>query len=100
MEQIINWHYISEEGLPKLNNKAKAFLICYRAELANTIEINGRKESFPSGKFIEACTVALIQKKETRDGIAYTPAMKFYWGPDIFDNAYAWAELPSAIPFN
>ena len=49
MEQIINWHYISEEGLPKLkNNKAKSFLICYRAELANTIEINGRKEAFPS----------------------------------------------------
>ena len=101
MEQIINWHYISEEGLPKLNNnKAKAFLICYRAELGNTIEINGRKEVFQSGKFIEACTVALIQKKETRDGIAYTPAMKFYWGPDIFDNAYAWAEIPSAITFN
>ena len=101
MQQTINWHYISEEGLPKLkNNRAKAFLICYRAELANTIEINGRKEAFPNGKFIEACTVALIQKKETRDGIAYTPAMKFYWGPDIFNNAYAWAEIPSAIPFN
>lgn len=101
MEQIINWHYISEEGLPKLkNNRAKVFLICYRAELGENIEINGRKEVFPIGKFIEASTVALIQKKETRDGIAYTPAMKFYWGPDIFDNAYAWAELPSAIPFN
>ena len=101
MKQTINWHYISEEGLPKLNNnKAKAFLICYRAKLGNTIEIHGRKEVFPSGKFIEACTVALIQKKETRDGIAYTPAMKFYWGPYIFDNAYAWAEIPNAIPFN
>lgn len=101
MEQIINWHYISEEGLPKLkNNRTKAFLICYRAEFCETIEINGRKEAFPNGKFIEACTVALIQKKETRDGIAYTPAMKFYLGPDIFDNAYAWAEFPSAIPFN
>ena len=101
MKQTINWHYISEEGLPKLkNNKAKSFIICYRAELGETIEINGRKEVIPSGKFIEACTVALIQKKESKDGFAYTPAMKFYWGAEIFDNAYAWAEFPSSIPFN
>ena len=101
MKQTINWHYISEEGLPKLkNNRAKSFLICYRAELGNTIEINGRKEVFPSGKFIEACTVALIQKKESKDGFAYTPAMKFYWGAEIFENVYAWAEFPSVIPFN
>ena len=101
MEQTVKWHYISEEGMPKLkDNKAKVFLICYRAELGETIEINGRKEVFPTGKFIEASTFALIQKKESKDGFAYTPAMTFYWGPDIFSTAYAWAELPSAIPFN
>lgn len=101
MEQTIKWHYISEEGLPKLkSNKAKSFLICYRVELGQTIEINGRKEVFPTGKFIETTTVALIQKKESKDGFAYTPAMKFYWGAEIFENAYAWAEFPTAIPFN
>lgn len=101
MEQTITWHYISEEGLPTLmSNKAKAFLICYRAELGEAIEINGRKEVFPSGKFVEAITVAYIQKKESQDGFAYTPAMKFFWGPSIFETAYAWAEFPAAIEFN
>ena len=83
----IKWHYISEEGMPKLkNNLPKTFLVCVRYALMN-------------GNFVDVCTVAIIQKKETTNGRAYTPAMKFYYGPDIFDNAYAWAELPEAVEF-
>lgn len=100
MKQTIKWHYISEEGLPKLkDNKSHAFLICDRVKLADVFECNGLKIQVPNGKYLEVCTVALIQKKEEQKGFAYTPAMKFYWGPDIFDTAYAWAELPKAIPF-
>lgn len=100
MEQTIKWHYISEEGMPKLkDNKSHSFLICYRLELADVFDYNGEKIKVPNGKYIEHCTIALIQKKEEQSGSAYTPAMKFYWGPDIYDTAYAWAEMPQAAPF-
>ena len=39
MEQIINWHYISEEGLPKLKNKTPAIhckTICNRQDMEAT----------------------------------------------------------------
>lgn len=101
MEQTIKWHYIAEEGLPKIKDgRSHAFLICDRVELADVLECNdGHKIQVPNGKYLEVCTVALIQKNEEHRGSAYTPAMKFYWGPDIFDNVYAWAEIPKAIPF-
>lgn len=97
--QEINWNYISEKGLPKLkDNKPHAYLICYRVELGQRIQIGSMVDVLPTGKFIESCTVALIQKKASKDGFAYTPAKKFYWGGDIYDTAYAWAEFPKAIP--
>lgn len=101
MNESIKWHYVSEEGLPKLKgDKAKGFLICYRVELGEPVFINGVKaDVIPTGKFINSCTVALIQKKESVEGFAHTPAMKFYWGPTIFDTVYAWAEMPKAIEF-
>lgn len=101
METTLNWKYIKESGLPYLaDDKPRAFLICYRVELGEPIQVNGRKVGcLPTGKFLECTTIALIQKNESKDGFVYTPAMKFYWGPDIFENVYAWAELPKAIPF-
>lgn len=100
MEQTINWHYISEEGLPKLKDgKPKAFLICYRVELGEKVTFGSFTSLIPTGKFLESCTIALIQKKESKDGFAYTPANKFYWGGDIFETAYAWANLPNPIEF-
>lgn len=100
MEQTIKWHYIAEEGLPKLkDNKPHSFLICDRVALAQTFDCGGQNLQVPTGEYLEICTVALIQKKEEQRGFAYTPAMQFYWGPDIYDTAYAWAEIPKAIPF-
>lgn len=96
----IKWHYISEEGMPSLkDNRSKAFLICYRAELASKILIGSKTELIPTGEFINQCTIALIQNHESKDGFAHTPSMKFYWGQNIFDNAYAWAEIPDPIEF-
>lgn len=99
-QQDIQWHYISTDGLPKVDSeKAKVFLICYRAELAETVTWGGFTDKIPSGKFIDLCTIALFQNHEDKEGFAYTPANKFFWGPDIFENVYAWAYLPNAIPF-
>lgn len=100
MDKTVKWHYIKDEGMPKVKGKnAKLFLICYRAELATTIEINGRKEQFPTGEFTELTTIALLQNHEIQRGFAYTPKNQFYWGPDIFSTAYAWAELPKPVEF-
>ena len=96
----IQWHYISEEGMPKIkDNKPKAFLICYRVELGEKIIFGSFTDIIPIGKFIESCTIALIQKRESKDGFAYTPANKFYWGGDIYESAYAWARLPEPIEY-
>lgn len=96
----IEWHYISEEGLPKIKgNKPKMFLICLHQELGERITFGEFSDIVPTGKFIDYCTIALIQNKESKDGFAYTPAKKFYWGPDIFNNVYAWSEMPTAIEY-
>lgn len=100
MTTEIKWHYIQEEGLPKVkDNKARAFLICYRAEFGYVCYINDEKHVVPNGQFIDTTTVALFQNKESKDGFAYTPAKKFYWGGEIFNTAYAWAEFPQAIEY-
>lgn len=94
--ETIKWHYISEDGMPKLKGekKSKVFLIACRDELAEfACTINGRPFYQPSGKYINVTQVALLQNYESNDGV-YTPKNKFYWGPNIFDDAYAWAELP------
>ena len=100
MEKTINWHYISKEGLPKLKgDKPKLFLVCLHQELGERVTFGGFSNIIPTGKFFDYCTIALFQNKESKDGFAYTPAKKFYWGPEIFDNAYAWAELPEVAEY-
>lgn len=97
MERNFKWHYIKEEGMPKVKgDKPKVFLIAYRQELVDLVcTINNKPFYEPNGKYMNVTQVALLQNHESMDGV-YTPKNKFYWGPDIFDNAYAWAEFPEA----
>ena len=83
--------------MPKVKgNKPKTFLIAYRQELKEiAYTINDKPIYLPNGKYVNITQVALLQNHETMDGV-YTPKNKFYWGPDIFDDAYAWTELPVA----
>lgn len=100
MKQNINWHYIKDEGLPKVKgDRPRLFLICVHQELGEKVTFGRFTELIPTGKFIDYCTIALIQEKDSKEGSAYSPAKKFYWGSDIFDNAYAWAEMPDATPY-
>lgn len=53
MEQTIKWHYIAEEGLPKLkDNKPHSFLICDRVALAQTFDCGGQNLQVPTGEYL------------------------------------------------
>lgn len=97
MEQKFKWHYIKEEGMPEIKGKKpKTFLIAYRQELVDAVGmIDDKPICVPNGKYMNVTTIALLQNHETTDCV-YTPKNLFYWGPDIFYNAYAWVELPEA----
>lgn len=48
----------------------------------------------PDGAPVKVTVVALYSGKESQEGFAWTPAGKFYWGPDVFEDPVAWRELP------
>lgn len=102
MNKITNvkWNYISEVGLPQMaGENAKAFLVCRHIELGDVVNLGPFKTVIPTGVFRDAVTIALIQNHESQNGFAYTPANKFFYGPDIFNDVYAWAEFPDAVPY-
>lgn len=96
----VKWNYISEVGLPQVvGEKAKAFLVCRHVELGEVVTLGSLREVIPTGVFKNAVTIALIQNHESESGFAYTPANKFFYGPDIYNDVYAWAEFPEAAPY-